>query len=161
MREFKINQNDANQRLDKFLSKAVKKLPKNLLYKYIRLKRIKVNGKRCEISTRLSEGDVISLYINDEFFDDVSKKPDFMFASSDIDIVYEDENIMLLNKKCGLVVHEDNDGSFDTLINRVLRYLYEKANIIQRKSYHLPLRYATELTETLRGLLCVLKMQSL
>ena len=126
MREFKINQNDANQRLDKFLSKAVKKLPKNLLYKYIRLKRIKVNGKRCEISTRLSEGDIISLYINDEFFDDVSKKPDFMFASSDIDIVYEDENIMLLNKKCGLVVHEDNDGSFDTLINRVLRYLYEK-----------------------------------
>lgn len=126
MREFKINQNDANQRLDKFLSKAVKKLPKNLLYKYIRLKRIKVNGKRCEISTRLCEGDIISLYINDEFFDDVSKKPDFMFASSDIDIVYEDENIMLLNKKCGLVVHEDNDGSFDTLINRVLRYLYEK-----------------------------------
>ena len=126
MREFKINLNDANQRLDKFLSKAVKKLPKNLLYKYIRLKRIKVNGKRCEISTRLSEGDIISLYINDEFFDDVSKKPDFMFASSDIDIVYEDENIMLLNKKCGLVVHEDNDGSFDTLINRVLRYLYEK-----------------------------------
>lgn len=126
MREFIINNNDSNQRLDKFLSKAVKKLPKSLLYKYIRLKRIKVNGKRCEISTRLSCGDVVSLYINDEFFEDSTQKPDFMFASTDIDIVYEDENIMLLNKKCGLVVHEDNDGSVDTLINRVLHYLYEK-----------------------------------
>lgn len=126
MKEFKINQNDANQRLDKFLSKAVKKLPKNLLYKYIRLKRIKVNGKRCEISTRLCEGDVISLYINDEFFEEHTAKPDFMLAKADIDIVYEDDNIMLLNKKCGLVVHEDNEGSYDTLINRVLKYLYDK-----------------------------------
>ena len=46
MREFIINQNDAGQRVDKFLTKAVPKLPKNLLYKYLRLKRIKVNGKR-------------------------------------------------------------------------------------------------------------------
>ena len=126
MREFIIKQNDSDQRLDKFLSKAVKKLPKNLLYKYIRLKRIKVNGKRCEISTRLNVGDKVQLYINDEFFDDVSKKPDFMFAKADIDIVYEDENIMLVNKKCGVVVHDDNDGGYDTLINRIHRYLYEK-----------------------------------
>lgn len=67
MREFIINQNDAGQRVDKFLTKAVPKLPKNLLYKYLRLKRIKVNGKRCEISTRLACGDVMQLYINDEF----------------------------------------------------------------------------------------------
>lgn len=126
MKEFKINSNDANQRLDKFLAKAVKKLPKNLLYKYIRLKRIKVNGKRCEISTRLCEGDLVQLYINDEFFDENTSKPQFMFASSDIDIVYEDDNIMLINKKCGLVVHEDNEGGCDTLINRIHRYLYEK-----------------------------------
>lgn len=126
MKEFIINSNDCNQRLDKFLSKAVKKLPKNLMYKYIRLKRIKVNGKRCEISTRLCENDRVQLYINDEFFDEDVKKPDFMFAPCDIDIVYEDENILLINKKCGLVVHEDNEGSYDTLINRVLHYLYSK-----------------------------------
>ena len=63
MREFIINQNDAGQRVDKFLTKAVPKLPKNLLYKYLRLKRIKVNGKRCEISTRLACGDVMQLQI--------------------------------------------------------------------------------------------------
>lgn len=63
MREFIINQNDADQRLDKFLSKAVKLLPKNLLYKYIRLKRIKVNGRRTEISYRLMVG-IRSLFIS-------------------------------------------------------------------------------------------------
>ena len=67
MREFIINQNDAGQRVDKFLTKAVPKLPKNLLYKYLRLKRIKVNGKRCEISTRLACGDVMQLYIMTNF----------------------------------------------------------------------------------------------
>ena len=68
MKTFLIGANDAGQRLDKFLTKAVPLLPQPLLYKYIRLKRIKRNKKRCEISTRLQEGDVLELYINDEFF---------------------------------------------------------------------------------------------
>ena len=127
MREFIINQNDAGQRVDKFLTKAVPKLPKNLLYKYIRLKRIKVNGKRCEISTRLACGDVMQLYINDEFFEgEIADRPAFLSAPTSLNIIYEDENIILCDKKCGLVVHEDESGSTDTLINRIQHYLYEK-----------------------------------
>lgn len=127
MREFIINQNDAGQRVDKFLTKAVPKLPKNLLYKYLRLKRIKVNGKRCEISTRLACGDVMQLYINDEFFEgEVADRPAFLSAPTSLNIIYEDENIILCDKKCGLVVHEDESGSTDTLINRIQHYLYEK-----------------------------------
>ena len=129
MREFIINKNDSGQRLDKFLAKTVKRLPKNLLYKYIRLKRIKLNGKRCDISTRLCENDVLQLYINDEFFDDImpeEKSYPFLSAPAKVNIVYEDENILLCHKKTGLVVHEDNDGTADTLINRILHYLYEK-----------------------------------
>ncbi len=127
MREFTINQNDAGQRVDKFLTKAVPKLPKNLLYKYLRLKRIKVNGKRCEISTRLACGDVMQLYINDEFFEgEVADRPAFLSAPTSLNIIYEDENIILCDKKCGLVVHEDESGSADTLINRIQHYLYEK-----------------------------------
>ena len=125
MKEFIINQNDAGQRVDKFLSKSVPLLPKNLMYKYIRLKRIKVNKKRCEISTRLCNGDIMQLYINDEFFDN-NNPNDFLKAPISLNIVYEDNNIMLLDKPCGLVVHEDESGSADTLINRVLHYLYEK-----------------------------------
>lgn len=126
MREFTINKNDSGQRLDKFLTKAVKNLPKSLLYKYIRLKRIKLNGKRCTISDRLCEGDVIQLYINDEFFDSDTSKPDFLKAPAALDIVYEDSDIILCDKKVGLVVHEDESGAADTLINRILHYLYDK-----------------------------------
>lgn len=126
MREFTINENDSGQRVDKFITKAVKNLPKSLLYKYIRLKRIKVNGKRCEISTKLNAGDIMQLYINDEFFSDDVKTPDFMKAPPILNIVFEDENIILCDKKCGLVVHEDESGCADTLINRILHYLYDK-----------------------------------
>lgn len=124
MKELVIRQNDAGQRLDKFLSKAVPLLPKSLMYKYIRLKRIKINGKRCEISQRVSAGDIIELYINDEFLDRPER--DFMLAPPIVDIVYEDENILVADKKSGLVVHEDDSASPDTLINRILHYLYDK-----------------------------------
>ena len=69
MKEFTIGSNDSGQRLDRFLSKAVPLLPASLAQKYIRLKRIKLNGARAERDTRLQVGDVLQLYINDEFFD--------------------------------------------------------------------------------------------
>ena len=127
MREFTVNKNDAGQRMDKFLTKAVPALPKSLMYKYIRLKRIKLNGKRCEISTRLAEDDSVQLYINDEFFPEKRDAAHrFLNAPSELSIVYEDENILLCDKPCGLVVHEDESGGEDTLIDRVLHYLYDK-----------------------------------
>lgn len=112
--------------MDKFITKAVPKLPKNLLYKYIRLKRIKLNGKRCEISSKLSEGDIVQMYINDEFFEESGSQLEFMSAPTKLDIVYEDGNVILCDKPCGLVVHEDESGNADTLINRILHYLYDK-----------------------------------
>ncbi len=121
-----IEKNDSNQRLDKFLTKSYPNLPKTLMYKYIRIKRIKVNGKRAEISTRLNVGDVVDMYINDEFFVQKETVYDFMKASKNLDIVYEDENIILLNKKVGILSHPDDREFIDTLIGRVKRYLYEK-----------------------------------
>lgn len=125
MKEFTINKNDSGQRVDKFIEKAVPLLPKSLMYKYIRTKRIKLNGKRCEISTRLCENDIMQLYIGDEFFE---TSPDrvFMSVPADISVIYEDENILLCDKKNGLVVHEDDENTADTLINRILHYLYNK-----------------------------------
>ncbi len=126
MKSFTINQNDAGQRLDKFVTKSVPLLPQGLLYKYIRLKRIKVNGKRAEISTRLQKGDLVEMYINDEFFAAKPEAYDFLRASTKLDIIYEDENIILLDKKVGLLSHPDEGEYVDTLITRVERYLYEK-----------------------------------
>lgn len=126
MREFHINQNDSGQRIDKFLQKAVKALPPGLLYKAFRTKRIKRNGKRCEGSDRLEEGDVLSLYLNDEVFGEAEPGLDFLTAPSNVSMVYEDENILLADKKPGLVVHEDEENTPDTLIRRIQHYLYEK-----------------------------------
>ena len=126
MKSFIINENDANQRLDKFITKAAPLLPKNLLYKYIRLKRIKLNRKKAQISTRLNVGDVVDMYINDEFFEKKESVYDFMYASKKLNIIYEDENILLIDKPEGLIVHPDNNEFRDTLITRIQRYLYEK-----------------------------------
>ncbi len=126
MKSFKIGNNDAGQRLDKFVSKAMPSLPKSLMYKYIRTKRIKVNGKRAEISTRLIENDTVDAYIADEFFAPTEEKFDFLSASKSLDIVYEDENIILVDKRQGVLVHPDENQYTDTLIARIQRYLYEK-----------------------------------
>ncbi len=126
MREFVIGENDANQRLDKYISKAFPLIPKSLMYKYIRSKRIKVNSKKCDIGFKLQKGDVVSLYINDEFFAPKAPKYDFMGAGKNLSIVYEDENILLADKPVGLLSHPDADEYNDTAITRIKRYLYEK-----------------------------------
>ncbi|MCH5199041.1 MAG: RluA family pseudouridine synthase [Oscillospiraceae bacterium] len=126
MKEFTITKNDAGQRVDKFILKSVPLLPKSLMYKYIRLKRIKLNGKRTDIAARLSENDVLQMYINDEFFEKSDENFSFLKAGKNLDIIYEDENIMLLDKKVGLLSHPDDTEYVDTLITRVQRYLYEK-----------------------------------
>lgn len=123
MRQFTIGKNDAGQRADKFLQKACPALPKSAMYKFIRKKSIKRNGKRIEISQKLNEGDVITLYISDEFFAKAEDVRSFMSAVDKLNIVYEDEHLLLIDKPVGLVVHEDESASPDTLINRVLKYL--------------------------------------
>ena len=107
MKTITIQKNDAGQRLDKFLSKTFHNLPASMMYKAIRTKDIKCNGKRCEISTRLQPGDVLSLYLKDEFLEEAAPVYDFLAASRQLDIVYEDDNLLLLNKKAGLLVHPD------------------------------------------------------
>ena len=126
IKSFTVNNNDAGKRLDKFVLKATPKLPTALMYKYVRLKRIKLNGKRAQISDKLKVGDVVDMYINDEFFENVPTVYDFTYASKKLDIIYEDENILLIDKPEGLVVHPDNTEYRDTLIGRIQRYLFEK-----------------------------------
>lgn len=126
MKELRVTRNDSSQRLDKFITKACPTLPSSLMFKYIRTKRIKVNGKRAEISTRLKEGDLVQAYINDEFFVKTAPKYDFLSAPSNIDIVYEDENLLLADKKQGLLVHPDKNEYTNTLIARIQHYLYDK-----------------------------------
>ncbi|MBQ5840476.1 MAG: RluA family pseudouridine synthase [Clostridia bacterium] len=121
-----IAKNDAGQRLDKFLTKTYRNLPMPLLYKAIRKKDIRRNGKRCDISDRLEEGDTLTLFLPDDTLEVAAPTYEFLRASRQLDIVYEDEHLLLLNKKAGLLVHPDEHEFGDTLIARVQRYLYEK-----------------------------------
>ena len=127
MREFTIGKNDAGQRLDRFIAKNLPLLPPALLQKYIRLKRVKVNGKGSKRDVRLAAGDVLQLYINDEFFDKPSEENMFLTVFQPrLEIIYEDENLLLVDKRPGMVVHADETEKVNTLINHIQAYLYQK-----------------------------------
>jgi 23S rRNA pseudouridine955/2504/2580 synthase len=128
MKEFQIGSNDAGQRLDRFLAKAVPLLPASLAQKYIRIKRIKCNGKRIERDTRLQTGDVLQLYINDEFFDKPREDNAYLtVAVPKLNIVYEDAHILLVDKRPGQAVHPHDGAEYGrTLIDHIQSYLYQK-----------------------------------
>lgn len=126
MREYYITKNDSGQRLNKFLEKAVPLLSGGMMHKYLRLKRIKVNGKRTEAAYRLCEGDAVQLYLNDEYFDAPREEEAFRrITQPQIRIVYEDENILLADKAPGMVVHADEHSDSNTLIAHIQAYLFQ------------------------------------
>ena len=127
MRAFTIGKNDAGQRLDRFLAKAIPLLPASLAQKYVRIKRVKVNGARAQRDQRLNEGDLVACYINDEFFDAPNENNVYLtIASPKVNVVYEDENIILLDKPAGQLCHAGDGETGVTLIDHVLAYLYQK-----------------------------------
>ena len=127
MKEFDIGKNDAGQRLDRYLAKAVPLLPAQLAQKYIRIKRVKRNGRGARRDDRLCVGDTLQLYINDEFFETPSRENAFLSVfKPQLDIVYEDENLLLVNKRPGMVVHPDDRERVNTLVTHIQAYLYQK-----------------------------------
>ena len=120
MKELTIRENDAGQRLDRFVGKAVPLLPDSLLQKYIRLKRIKLNGKGAKRDTRLNAGDAVQLYINDEFFEAPREENAYLKVGvPKLDVVYEDENILLADKKPGVLCHSAGKWDYNTLIANI------------------------------------------
>ena len=127
MKELITGKNDAGQRLDRFVGKSVPLLPEALLQKYIRLKRIKVNGKGAKRDTRLCEGDVLQLYINDEFFEKPKEENAWLKVGRPrVSIIYEDENILLADKKPGVLCHSAGQWDYNTLIANIQAYLAQK-----------------------------------
>jgi len=129
MRELLVSKNDAGQRLDRFLAKAVPLLPGTLAQKYIRLKRIKVGGKRAEQSYRLLEGDAIQLYIGENFFEATGVEEKDLFrgiSQPSLSICYEDEHILIVDKPPGLLSHSGESPGEITLVDQVKAHLYQK-----------------------------------
>ena len=109
MKKFIAGENETGVRLSRFVESVTKDLPRSLLYKSFRNKRIKVNGKRAEADTRLCAGDVIELYINDEFFPAAPRQKK-VARQPPVRVIYEDDDIAVLYKPAHLLCHSDRTG---------------------------------------------------
>ncbi len=126
MKIITVKKNDAGLRIDRLMTKLFPTMPQSLIYKSLRKDCVKVNGKHVKEGYKTVEGDEIRFYIKDEFFEVHSPEQDFLSVTPRLDIVYEDENILLVNKPAGMVVHEDESGTPNTLIAHIQAYLYQK-----------------------------------
>jgi len=127
MRQITVNSNDKNQRLDKFLTKLMPALPQSMLYKGLRKNCVKIDGKHIKDGAYiLKEGELLSLYFKDEFFITPAFSNDFMKITPKLNILYEDENILLIDKPQGICVHEDTNQNSDNLLAHIKSYLYKK-----------------------------------
>lgn len=156
MKSFLINSNDSGQRIDKFITKSMPQLPKSMMYKLFRKKDIKINGKRCEISATLREGDTVTVYVKDEL--SAVKKHDLSFLDSPVslDIAFEDKNIIIVRKPDGLDSHSGS-GSSDTLINRIKHYLYNKKEYLPEQENSFAPALCSRLDRNTSGLVTAAK----
>lgn len=126
MKSFTAGTNEEGVRLSRFVESVTKDMPRSMMYKAFRNKRIKVNGKRAEPDTRLHQNDLIELYINDEFFPAgaaPAKKPPR--HQPPVTVIYEDGNIAVLYKPAHLLCHSDRTGDAN-LVDAFAAYLQAK-----------------------------------
>ena len=144
MKSFTAGPNENGVRLSRFVEGVTKDMPRSMMYKAFRNKRIKVNGKRAEPDTRLSAGDLIELYINDEFFP--VGKPTAKTAKPrrqpPVTVVYEDENFAVLYKPAHLLCHSDRTGDAN-LVDAFASYLEAKGEYDPTQKSDLPRRCVT------------------
>lgn len=125
MRTLIINENLANKRIDKVLREAFSNMPASAMYKAFRKKDIKVNGIRIKDDYVVAPGDKVEVYIVDEILDGTPLEAG-AGLNKGFSIVYEDQNILIVNKEQGIPVHPDREQSDNTLIDSVRNYLRQK-----------------------------------
>lgn len=123
---YTITNKDCNQRIDKFLKRMLKDAPVSFLYKMFRQKDVKVNGKKANIDYILKEGDVVDIYLKEDLLNQFHKEALLRPVKADFPILYEDDNILVIDKPKGLLVHGDEGEKRITLQNMVLNYLKDK-----------------------------------
>jgi len=128
LKEIIIAADTKNQRLDKFLSKYLNTAPKSFIYKMIRKKNIKLNGKKAVGSEILAENDVLQIYISDKIIDEFRAVKKIDINAREIDIVYENEHVLIINKPRGLLSQPSSSHEQDTVLSRALAYLHKKGD---------------------------------
>lgn len=139
MIEITINKNDANQRFDRFLRKYFSNAPLSLIQKNIRKKNFKINGKRATADMFVKESDVVNMYISDSDYNKWVRKIDYKASDFDLDIVYEDKNIIILDKKSGLLTHSSNPKEYgNNLVDQMISYLLKTKKVDSRDKTFTP-----------------------
>ncbi|MFA6862190.1 MAG: RluA family pseudouridine synthase [Bacilli bacterium] len=124
---YTVTENDVNQRIDKFLKRMLKDAPLSFIYKMFRQKDVKVNGVKAKIDYILKEGDVVDIYLKEALLEKFHKEALLRPVTPDFTIIYEDQNVLIVDKPRGLLVHADDEGENRiTLQNMVLNYLSKK-----------------------------------
>ena len=126
MREIVIEKNEAGQRLDKFLAKYMNEASKSFFYKMMRKKNITLNGKKCEGNEKLAEGDVVKLFLADDTIEKFSSVQVQEVKKVDLDILYEDDDILVVNKPKGMVVHPAAGHYTGTLVNAIMYHCKDR-----------------------------------
>lgn len=126
MKEFLISKKEENQRIDKYVRKILNDAPLSFIYKVFRKKDVKANGHWVDISYVLKENDSIRIYITDEQLNEFSKPKILVNSKLLAKVIFEDDNVLVLNKPKGILVHGDETEKRVTLANQVLNYLNQK-----------------------------------
>lgn len=139
MKKIQITENDANQRIDKYIKKLLVNAPTNFIYKMFRKKDIKVNGKKVNEKYILKNNDVVEMFLYEDKFKEFTATKDIYNVQKTFKVLYEDNHVLIVYKPAGLLVHEDKNESVNTLTNQVLSYLANKNELdLSRENTFMP-----------------------
>jgi len=131
MKEFIINENEAGQRFDKYLGKLLREAPKRFFYKMLRKKNITLNGAKATGNEKLTSGDHVKLFLSDETFEKFAGAQETVArAHQKLHIVYEDDNILLINKPVGMLSQPADDKE-PSLVEYLTGYLLESGAVTE------------------------------
>ena len=132
MKQFTINGNEAGQRFDKYLAKLLREAPKSFVYKMLRKKNITLNGKKATGNEKLNQGDEIRLFLSDETYLKFSGKEAAPRASTDLAVIYENRDILLINKPAGMLSQPDETKE-PSLVEYVTGYLLDTGAVTEEE----------------------------
>ncbi|MDR7857265.1 RluA family pseudouridine synthase [Tissierella sp.] len=132
MKEILIDKNESDQRLDRFLKKYFGEAPKGFIFKMIRKKNIKVNEAKANPETTIYEGDTIQLYLSDETIEKFITKKGEIRSKIIPNIIYEDNNIILINKPVGILSHGASKEFEENIVDSMISYLIQKGDFVPR-----------------------------
>lgn len=130
MRKLTVSAADSGQRLDKLLAKYLNKAPKSFIYKMLRKKNIKLNGKRAEGNERLSDGDVIEMFFSEAVFEEFTESYAPVEKKVELSVVYEDDNVIIINKPVGMLSQKAENKDI-TLTEHLISFMLDKGSITE------------------------------